>query len=78
MTAKARITSEFATANDVADRLRIPAHRVDELRRQMYDLAITHPNGGITIFEIKHSRGSKSGSVRRKSARRAASAAKKR
>jgi hypothetical protein len=44
----------------------------------MYDLAITHPNGGITIFEIKHSRGSKSGSVRRKSARRAASAAKKR
>jgi hypothetical protein len=53
MTTKAHITSDFATPNDVASRLRIPAARAAELRRQLFDLHVTNPDGSITIVELK-------------------------
>jgi len=41
MTTKAHITSDFATPNDVASRLRIPASRAAELRRQLFELHVS-------------------------------------
>jgi hypothetical protein len=38
MPAKAQITGEFATPNDVASRLRIPADRAADLSRQVVAL----------------------------------------
>ena len=39
--AKARITADFPTPSEVASRLRIPASRVAELRRQIDDVLTT-------------------------------------
>jgi hypothetical protein len=64
MSAKARITADFATQNDVASRLRIPASRTDELRRQMFDLQIKKADGSVIFVEMN-----KSDLSRRKSSR---------
>jgi hypothetical protein len=56
MTTKARITSDFATPNDVASRLRIPASRAAELRRQLFNLHVTQPDGSVMIVEAKNMR----------------------
>ncbi len=55
MSSKARITSVFATEEQVASRLRIPTGRVAELRR-MYNLYIAHPDGSATVVKNKRSR----------------------
>ncbi|HET8799059.1 MAG TPA: hypothetical protein VFO89_15300 [Thermoanaerobaculia bacterium] len=51
MSAKARITADFATQGDVASRLRIPPARAAELRRRVIDLHVRKPDG-TTILEI--------------------------
>jgi hypothetical protein len=66
MSSKARITSEFPSQRDVASALRISAHRAAELKRQLFDLHITHPDGSITVIEAKHSRKLKTHSARKK------------
>jgi hypothetical protein len=57
MTSKARITSDFPTPREVASRLRIPVDRAAELRRQLFDLYVTHPDGSITVIPVKNSAG---------------------
>lgn len=67
MADKARITSDFPSGDEVAERLRIPSARVAELRKQLHDIHISHPNGSVTIVEIKSARnGSKSRAGRKK------------
>lgn len=68
MAGKARITSDFPSGNEVAERLGIPSRRVDELRKQLHDIhIISHPNGGRTVAEIKSPRnGAKSRASRKK------------
>ena len=53
MSAKARITADFATPSDVASRLRIPAARAAELRRQVIDLQFRTADGSIVVAEFK-------------------------
>jgi len=53
MTSKARITSDFPTPRDVASRLRIPANRVAELKRQLFELHITRPDGSSSSVALK-------------------------
>jgi hypothetical protein len=55
MPSKARITADFATPGDVASRLRIPASRVAELRRLMFDLHITKPDGSVEVKQMRSS-----------------------
>jgi hypothetical protein len=53
MTAKARITADFATPKDVASRLRIPPSRTAQLRRQLFDLhTVTVDKAPIVIGEV--------------------------
>jgi hypothetical protein len=60
MSAKARITSDFATQDDVAARLRISPSRTAELRRQLFDLHVTQPDGKLILVEVKNTaRGSR-------------------
>jgi hypothetical protein len=54
MNSKARITSDFPTPGEVALQLHIPADRVAELNRQLVDLQITHPDGSITVIQVKN------------------------
>jgi len=56
MSTKTRITSDFATPNDVASRLRIPAARVAELRRQLFDLHMTQQGGSVMVLPRKNGR----------------------
>jgi hypothetical protein len=53
MSAKARITADFATPSDVASRLRIPAARAAELRRQVIDLRYRKADGSVVLVEFK-------------------------
>jgi len=63
MSSKVRITSDFPTPGEVASRLHIPADRAEELNRQLFDLHVNHPDGSITVFQVKGlARGSGSGS----------------
>ena len=65
MSTKARITSDFATQSEVASRLRIPASRAAELRRRLFDLHVTQPDGSVVVMKVKgESRGkSRKGAV---------------
>jgi hypothetical protein len=56
MPAKALITADFATPSDVASHLRIPASRVAELRRLLFDLHITEPDGSVEVIRRKSAR----------------------
>jgi hypothetical protein len=40
MAAKARITSDFPSAKEVASQLKIPSDRVAQLRKELHDLHI--------------------------------------
>jgi hypothetical protein len=60
MSAKARITADFATPSDVASRLRIPAARAAELRRQVIDLQYRKADGSMVLVEFKAPRASSS------------------
>jgi hypothetical protein len=53
MSTKAQITSDFPTPSEVASRLRIPASRAAELRRQMIDLHGKFPDGSYIVIETK-------------------------
>jgi len=53
MSAKARITADFATQGDVASRLRISASRTAELRRQLTDLQILNADGSPLVIKFK-------------------------
>jgi hypothetical protein len=57
MSTKARITSEFATQGEVASRLRIPATRTAELRRQLFELHVTQPDGSVVVQMKSETRG---------------------
>jgi hypothetical protein len=74
MSEKVRITAAFPTEKEVASRLRLSAGRVAELRKQLYDLHITHPDGSVTVVEFKSRSGAKLASARKapKSTRAAA------
>ena len=66
MSSKARITSEFPSEQEVASRLKLSSGRAAALRKQLYDLHVTHPDGSVTIVEYKRPRsGSKVGSARK-------------
>lgn len=56
MSSKARITSPFPSEQEVASRLKLSSGRVAQLRKQLYDLHITHPDGSVTILEFKNAR----------------------
>jgi hypothetical protein len=75
MSAKARITAEFATPSDVASRLRIPASRAAELRLMVIDFESQRPGGSIASIRTKASRPQKA--VKTAATGRAARAKKK-
>jgi hypothetical protein len=81
MSAKARITADFATPSEVAERLRIPASRAAELRRQMIDLQFTPTVKGdedsIVIHEFKAPRQAATGKKAKQATIGGASRAKK-
>ncbi|HEX6642828.1 MAG TPA: hypothetical protein VF215_17050 [Thermoanaerobaculia bacterium] len=64
MSSKARITADFATPSDVASRLRIPPSRVAELRRLLFELHITKPDGSVEVKPMRGTLGRKASSVR--------------
>jgi hypothetical protein len=80
MPPKARITSDFPTPTEVASWLQIPEDRAAELRRQLFDLHVTHPDGSSTVIHAKDSGGTGAGGRNHKKtsgARRKTSAKKK-
>ena len=58
MSSKARITSEFPSSQEVASQLKLSSGRVAKLRKELYELHITHPDGSATIVDIRNARSS--------------------
>lgn len=53
MSEKVRIRTDFPTEKQIASQLKLSAGRVAELRKQLFELHVTHPDGSVTIFDVK-------------------------